>query len=206
VKTGAEAVRLKGHSDTVCALCLLPDGRLASASRDTTIRLWDTKTRHEVARFEGHSEPVISLCVLPDGRLASASWDNTIRLWDVKTGTESTRLDEESSSIVTLCLMPDGRLASACAMSGVIMLYDVKTGTVNDHFQSHDGVGALCVLPHGLIALAKRNTIRLWSLAASREITRLDIDSSVLSLAALPDHRLAAGDATGRVHWLEVIA
>jgi WD40 repeat protein len=80
---GAEAARLEGHSDWVSALCVLPDGRLASGSSDGTIRLWDMVRGAEAARLEGHSDWVTVLCVLPDGRLASGSDDGTIRLWDV---------------------------------------------------------------------------------------------------------------------------
>ena len=53
---GAEIARLEGHSGPVTALCLLPDGRLASGSWDQTIRLWDVTTGAETARLEGHSD------------------------------------------------------------------------------------------------------------------------------------------------------
>jgi hypothetical protein len=48
------------------------------------------------------------------------------------------------------------------------------------------------------------NTIRLWELASGNEITRLEVDAAVLCLAALPDGRLIAADALGRLHWLEI--
>ena len=70
---GAETARLEGHSGAVSALCVLPDGRLASGSDDGTIRLWDVQRGAETARLEGHSDWVSALCVLPDGRLASGS-------------------------------------------------------------------------------------------------------------------------------------
>ena len=55
---GAETARLEGHSGAVAALCLLPDGRLASGAYDNTIRLWDVAAGAETARLEGHSDPV----------------------------------------------------------------------------------------------------------------------------------------------------
>jgi NB-ARC domain/WD domain, G-beta repeat/APAF-1 helical domain len=92
---GAEIARLE-HSDAVTALCVLPDGRLASGSADHTIRLWDPQTGSETACLEGHSDPVTALCLLPDGRLASGSDDNTIRLWDPSTGAETSRLETDA--------------------------------------------------------------------------------------------------------------
>jgi hypothetical protein len=67
-------------------------------------------------------------------------------------------------------------------------------------------VGSLCVLPDGRLASGSSdNTIRLWDIAARREIARLEIDNGVKCLAALLDGRLVAGDHNGRLHWLEII-
>ena len=62
VAAGVETGRLDGHPARVTALCLLPDGGLASGSGDNTIRLWDTSACAEIARLEGHLAPVAALC------------------------------------------------------------------------------------------------------------------------------------------------
>jgi WD40 repeat protein len=95
-------------ADAVTALCVLPDGRLASGSGDHTIRLWDVTAGAETARLEGHSDVVTALCVLPDGRLASGSGDQTIRLWDVTAGAETARLEGHSGVVSALCVLHAG--------------------------------------------------------------------------------------------------
>jgi WD40 repeat protein len=87
VAGGAEADKRLG----VTALCVLPDGRLASGSSNGTIRLWDMTTGAESARLEGGA-----LCLLHDGCLASGSHDGTIRLWEVARGAEAARLTARS--------------------------------------------------------------------------------------------------------------
>jgi WD40 repeat protein len=192
---GAETARLEGHSRGVRALCVLPDGRLASGSSDNTIRLWDVTTGAESARLEGHPYEILALCVLPDGRLASGSHDRTIRVWDVMTGAESARIEGQSGMVLALCALPDGRLASGSS-DNPIRVWDVKAGVESARLEGHSRwVNALCVLPDGRLASGSLdNTIRLWDATTGAESGRLEGHSSgICALCVLPDGRLASG-------------
>jgi WD40 repeat protein len=61
-----------------------PDGqRVATASWDLTIRIWDGRTGQETLTLSGHTLHINSVRFLSGGhQLISASGDQTIRLWD----------------------------------------------------------------------------------------------------------------------------
>ena len=67
----------------VLALAQLPDGRLASGSQDSTIRIWDVGSGRCLSILERHGDFVSALALLPDGQLVSGSFDKTIGLWDI---------------------------------------------------------------------------------------------------------------------------
>ena len=198
---------LIGHTDWVRSLVVLPDGRLASASDDKTIRLWNTTTGESFKTLTGHTDWVNALVVLQDGTLASGSADNTIRLWNTTTRLRKSRVYIASTGVSVktlightggwvrlLVVLPDGRLASASA-DKTIRLWNTTTGELCKTLIGHtDWVGSLVVLPDGRLASGSAdNTIRLWNTTTGESFKTLTGHTyCVWSLVVLQDGTLAS--------------
>ncbi|WP_433473320.1 WD40 repeat domain-containing serine/threonine protein kinase [Spirillospora sp. CA-142024] len=76
---------LNGHEGRVQGLAFSPDSRvLASAAKDGTIRLWNTRTGETFATLDWEKSDGATLAFSPDGRLLAAgagSGNGTVRLW-----------------------------------------------------------------------------------------------------------------------------
>jgi WD40 repeat protein len=79
---------LKGHSRSVSSVAFSHNLlRLASASYDKTVKIWDTGSGVCLQTLEGHSDRVSSVAFSYDSaQLASASYDKTVKIWDTGSG------------------------------------------------------------------------------------------------------------------------
>src|ERR1700743_2035813 len=75
---------LEGHSNWVGSVPFSHDStRLASASHDRTVKIWEASSGRCLQTLKGHSEPVNSVAFSHDStRLTSSSDDSTVKIWD----------------------------------------------------------------------------------------------------------------------------
>lgn len=104
---------LKGHVKWITSLAWEPihlnptQPRLASSSKDGTVRVWNTATRTCHYALGGHTASVNVVRWGGRGLLFTASSDRTVKVWDAKDGKLIRTLNEHAHWINTLSLSTD---------------------------------------------------------------------------------------------------
>jgi WD40 repeat protein len=206
----ADLLTLKGHTGAVNGVAISPDGRrLASASDDHSVKVWDARTGQEVFTFQGHSDGVSGVVFSPDGlRLASTSRDLTTKIWDAGTGQVACTIRHDDR-VQGLAFSPNGRfLATGGYYNQTVWLWDAQSGQKVRTFKGLTGlVNGVAFSPDGRrlagwSGAAGKGEIKLWDWETGLEVLSIEHPASIVDVAFSPDgQRLAGGssDKTIRV-------
>ena len=185
--TGNEIRTFQGHTNTVYAVAISPDGKLiASASTDKTIKFWDAETGREIRSNQaGNNYYAQSLDFSPDGkRLVSAGALSGMTIWNTATG-ESIRSGNERSAVFS----PDGKQL-AVGNYNKLTLQDAESGLETGVFSgfSKGVISAVFSPDNALIALGGLDwTVKLWNTAAGTLINTFSHGDIVYSVDFSPD-------------------
>jgi hypothetical protein len=201
----------------VNAVAFSPDGkRVATASGDSTARVFDASTGNEISRFS-HEGPVFEVAFSPDGKrvathsidpmVITGSGDSTVRVFDASTGSEISRFSHKGVLIV-FAFSPDWERIATVFGDGTVYVFDASTGTeISRLSDGPDFVAALAFSPDGKRVVTnsgdnRQNGARVFEAATGRVISRLSNQGPVHAVAFSPDgKRVATGsnDSTARV-------
>jgi WD40 repeat protein/serine/threonine protein kinase len=178
-RTGQVLLTLKGHKRFVNSVAFSPDGkRLATLSRDNTVKVWNAQTGREILSMEVLAFTGGCLAFSPDGkRLASSNSPSPrvgdvgihdVKMWDAQTGEELFTLP--AGRIENLAFTPDGKrliTGASIAGAGTLKVWDAQTGQELLTLNGHSGgwlsnLVALSPDGHRLVGVGRDGTVKIW--------------------------------------------
>jgi WD40 repeat protein len=133
-----------GHTKPLaCLKWIAPMECLATASLDTTVRLWDTVRNEHTHTLRGHSKGVTCLDYCHGVRLVlSAGFDNYIALWDPNAGTRCHQLKDQhghNCSIAAVSVVPGSEYEVVSVdFDSIVKLWDVRRLQCTQTFNAAD--------------------------------------------------------------------
>jgi WD40 repeat protein/serine/threonine protein kinase len=201
-------VRLWDHDHEVEHAAFSPDGgRLVTASRNHTARVWDARTGEAVTPPLRHDDIVWKAAFSPDGqRVVTASRDRTARVWEVSSGQAVGPALPHDAAVEDASFSPDGRWVVTASTDGTARLWDAATGQPRTPPLKHASwLHSVSFSPDGryVVTASQDGTAQVWDAATGQPAAPpLRHAAAVRSAAFSPDGRqvvTASEDHTARL-------
>jgi WD40 repeat protein len=142
---------------------------LASASMDTTVKVWDTQTQRCRSTLRGHTQAVNAVVFQPQASalLASGGADRAVLLWDARMGQAAgPLLQGHASPVNALAFSPDGTRLVSGDMAGGVALWDMRTLSLLQatELEGTPAINSLAIGDDTLAVGAADSSIRLLTL------------------------------------------
>ncbi|NEP57780.1 MAG: hypothetical protein F6K31_12280 [Symploca sp. SIO2G7] len=158
------------HQDWVSALATNGE-RLASISRDRTLRLWLPPERRllETLRI-GPSQGV---AIHPEGEYVIVGSGSDVDVWQMGNPATSQRLCSAEEGITTLALSPDARLLAVGTGGNAVRVYEGASGQCVSELAQGWGVVAVVFDGHTLVSSSQDETTTVWQRTPRDRPTRM---------------------------------
>jgi WD40 repeat protein len=194
LKTKMTSVIIGEHKDSINSMIALPNGYIATASQDKTVKIWDLNKNILIKTLVGHTDQIYCLALLSDGNIASGSWDNTIKIWESKNDYKCiNNLNGHTDCVRCLLVLKNENLVSG-SWDNSTRVWDCKSYNCIKTIEGHiDYVYSLINLNDGFYASGSGDkTIKIWN-TNNECVNTIKEDNPVLSLLLLPGDNILSG-------------
>ncbi len=198
---------------------VMPNGRrIASASNDWTVQVWDAVGGDSVAvdggnvfTYRGHSGIVDAVAWAPHGRrIASGSYDNTVQVWNAADGGHVFIYRGHASVVNAVAWSPDATRIASASRDKTVQVWESANGGSIVAYRGHASVvNAVAWSPDGrYIASGSSDwTVQVWDAVDGGNVFTYRGHASVVNAVAWsPDgRRIASGSADKTVQVWDAV-
>ena len=196
---------LTGHTDTVSGVAFSPDGhRLASASADGTVRVWDADTGQPIGAPADRTHRRGVQCGVQPRRAPAGLRQRRRHGADVerrhRPADRATPDRPHRRGVISVAFSPDGHRLASGSVDNTVRMWNADTGQpIGAPLTGHtDSVVSVAFSPdgHRLASGSDDQTVRMWNADTGQPIgdPLTGHTDAVSSVAFSPDgHRLASG-------------
>jgi WD40 repeat protein len=193
---------IKEHEKPIWCIAKLLDGRIATGSEDTTIKIWDVKDSENYSldkTLTNHEHSVLTLVVLKNNKLVSGGRDLKIIIWDCKNDFNVLKVIEGHKNTIWCSLaLKNGKLVTG-SYDKTIRVWNTENEFIDcvqvlDEHESY--VTCLAQTKYGRFASGSQDkNIKVWDPNNSYTCIKTleGHTATVLTLCQLIDGRLASG-------------
>ncbi len=183
-----------GYKDSaIYCLASLPNSRLASGSKDKTIKIWNTINLTLIDTLYGHTESVRCLIYINNNRLASGSVDKTIIIWNISNINAISLItvlsNGHSKTVNVFAYLKNSSILASGSLDKTIIIWNLnnytKLKTLNNGHKS--SVTSLTFLNIFTLVSGESNKILIWNLTNDTIIKTLK-STGVISLATINEN------------------
>ncbi len=197
------AVGGERHTDFVTGAAFSADGSwLASASVDSTVRVWRVETGALYQKYDMAGYPVLDLAYDPlDDYVATAAGDGVGRVNRIKNAGLRYALSGHTGPLLAVAYAADGSMLMTGSLDGTARIWSAGDGGVLQVLSGHLApVRDVAFSPDGSLAATASwdGTVRVWRVRSGELLYTLGHTHPVWSVAFSPDGQwLVSGDTEG---------
>ena len=197
-------VRYLEHTGTVNDAQFSRDGaRIATASSDRTVAVWDPASGAQLVTLRGHLASVEQIAWSPDGRkIATASEDATVQLWDPVTGKRLARRLGHGGIVRDVVFDPTGTVMASASVDRSAIVWSAEPSLRVTDLPAHQyATLSARFSPDGShVATASADgTVKVCDATTGTELFALAHGAPVVAVRYRPDGRSIATADSERV-------